>query len=132
MMDIDLFKVYNDTYGHIAGDHVIESIADVLRRQVKRRVDIIARYGGEEFSAVLQDVTYEQAKVLCYGILEGVESLGIVHSGSEYGHVTISIGLYFGPVYPRQKIEDLINYADQALYLAKNNGRNRLECLPGA
>lgn len=131
MMDIDHFKAYNDTYGHIAGDHVIESIANVLRQQVKRRVDIIARYGGEEFAAVLQDVNLEQAKELCELIREAIEALKIEHSASEYPYITISIGLYFGTIYPDQTIEFLVDLADQALYVAKHNGRNRVECLPG-
>lgn len=132
MMDIDHFKAYNDTYGHIAGDHVLERIAQVMKQIIRRKADIIARYGGEEFAAVLQDLSEDQAKALCESLRQGVEAMDIEHSGSDYATITISIGLYFGTIYPHQKIVDLIDIADQALYTAKSNGRNRVEYLPGS
>ena len=131
MMDIDYFKSYNDTYGHIAGDHVIEAIAEVLKHSFKRKSDIISRYGGEEFAAVLYDMTFDSALDLCQRLLEEIESLKIEHSGSIYHNVTISIGLYHDPIHPNQRLNDLIDLADKALYLAKTKGRNRVEANRG-
>lgn len=129
MMDIDHFKDYNDTYGHIAGDHVIKAIADVLKKHVKRRIEIVSRYGGEEFSAILQDTDLEHATQMCLDIKNDIEGLAIVHKTSEFGIVTISIGLYYGLITNDQTAENLVELADQALYLAKRNGRNRLESI---
>ena len=125
-IDVDFFKLYNDDYGHQAGDRCLTSIAAQLKKVVNRPGDLVARYGGEEFVIILSD-TQELDKI-ARRCLTQVEQLKIEHrlsSASEY--VTISIGaatINPSTSYPPRRI---ISSADKALYLAKDNGRNRVE-----
>ncbi len=122
MLDFDHFKKVNDTYGHAAGDHVLRTIALQLRDHV-RSPDIIGRYGGEEFLVLLPNSTMkaacEQAQRLC----ELVRSLQIGSDGHVI-HMTISIGIAQYRIH-QENWEQLLNRADQALYQAKKNGRDR-------
>lgn len=129
--DIDFFKQYNDTCGHQAGDHTLAEVAAAIRRCVKRPSDYICRYGGEEFAVLLPN-TLEQGAVHVAGrILDAVNQLGIEHPDSKISsHITISIGV--ASIFADKKFTDQILFtrADEALYLAKANGRNRIEVAP--
>lgn len=131
MVDIDFFKVFNDTYGHQAGDDCLKRVAAALRDALKRPADIVARYGGEEFGAVLPDTDLDGAVVVAEAIRLDVEALGISHNKSAYlskvsNFVTISLGV--ASIIPNEASspERLISMADNALYKAKEEGRNRV------
>lgn len=127
MIDIDHFKLYNDTYGHQEGDICLKRVASALRSTLKRQCDIVARYGGEEFVAVLPDTDSEGASQVAERMLHAVEQLEISHSTSEtLDHVTVSLGV--STIIPNQQTipEFLLKSVDKALYKAKESGRNRL------
>jgi diguanylate cyclase (GGDEF)-like protein len=128
MIDIDLFKSFNDTYGHGAGDATLRSVALAITRAVSRGGDLAARIGGEEFAVLLTQTDLTGARTVADRIRETVAALGIRHSGSPHGHVTVSIGLAstgVGPV--PASFEVILDSADEALYTAKKNGRDRVE-----
>ena len=132
MVDIDHFKLYNDTYGHQAGDHALKQVAEVVAAAATRPGDMAARYGGEEFVVVLPRTSPEGAKGVAERIRERVGELRIPHSSSPVeGWLTVSIGV--GSVVPAGGMEPsrLVHRADQALYKAKARGRNRVEVLVG-
>ena len=118
MLDIDYFKKYNDTYGHSAGDQLLVDIAKIISGEM-REVDVIVRYGGEEFLVMLPETEAEKAREAAERIRKAVES--------KVG-VTVSLGVASYNKEMQTK-EDLINRADMALYLAKQNGRNRVEMI---
>jgi diguanylate cyclase (GGDEF)-like protein len=126
MIDIDYFKKYNDTYGHVAGDDCLKEVASALSQCVMRDEDFVARYGGEEFAAVLPNTDKDGAKLVAEKMLEKARELNIPHetSGIE-DYVTISIGGTTGIVNYLQHGSDYIKHADEALYESKENGRNR-------
>ena len=130
MLDIDEFKKYNDTYGHLQGDECIKNIAAVLKNTVKRKSDIAARYGGEEFIVVIQDTNKDDVIKISKEIMEGIKDLNMEHVESIYGIVTVSIGIVYEIPYENQNPADFIAKADEALYHSKNNGRNRVEFAP--
>ncbi|NOZ78393.1 MAG: diguanylate cyclase [Acidobacteria bacterium] len=133
MIDIDKFKDYNDHSGHLAGDACLRQVATILRTTLRRGTDIIARYGGEEFAVLLPGNGIEMACQLAGELRVAVESARISHPTSGHGGVlTISIGVAAMVATPDTKPSDLIAAADQALYVAKANGRNRLEFTPAA
>ena len=127
MMDIDNFKVYNDNYGHGAGDECLQQVARVLKGGVVRAGDFVARYGGEEFVALLVGTDDKEAMVVAERLRSAVESLEIVHGYSPIAQVvTLSLGVAsFGPGDSPEKLATLLKRADQALYKAKKEGRNR-------
>jgi diguanylate cyclase (GGDEF)-like protein len=119
MIDVDRFKLYNDCYGHPAGDACLRRIGDALQTATRRGSDIIARYGGEEFVALLPQATRKDALEVAERLRRGVESLAIPHSGGIAGVVTISIGVgYTGDIVEGDP-HDLLALADRALYAAK-------------
>lgn len=126
MLDIDFFKNYNDTYGHLAGDDCLRSIGNLLTKKVQRLSDLVARYGGEEFVIIVQET--ELAKVVDFAneIRNSVQELEIEHTTSPFKKVTLSIGV--ANMIPTKDTSPtkLIEMADQALYEAKNTGRNRV------
>lgn len=131
MVDIDHFKQLNDTWGHQAGDECLRQVGATLHGIVSRRSDLVARYGGEEFVVVLPDTDLAVAMELGERLRDSIEKLD-VNTGEHTLHITASFGL--AARVPRL-IEDaygkqLLAAADAALYLAKKNGRNRLECAP--
>ncbi|WP_158543533.1 GGDEF domain-containing protein [Dyella solisilvae] len=131
MIDIDYFKQYNDSLGHIAGDACLVKVADALGRNLVRRHDLVARYGGEEFAIVLIDTNAEVAEEVARRLIIAVEHLQIAHPGSPLGRLSISIGL---ATQTEQSLTDpvaMLAEADDALYRAKRNGRNRFEGAPG-
>jgi diguanylate cyclase (GGDEF)-like protein len=131
MIDIDHFKAYNDHYGHQKGDQCLIRVAAALSCMLKRPCDLMARYGGEEFAMILPETDVEQATLMAEGIRARAQALAIPHerNGSDNGMVTISIGIATQKVDNGVSIEALIGAADRALYLAKNNGRNRITAL---
>jgi diguanylate cyclase (GGDEF)-like protein len=117
--DIDLFKVYNDNYGHLAGDEVLRRIGEYIKSSI-RNIDIAARYGGEEFAIILPETQMKDARVVSERIRKTIET----NTNSRAMPVTVSIGIACWPIDGVMK-EELINRADQALYRAKQTGRNQ-------
>lgn len=130
LIDVDKFKTYNDTYGHVRGDSCLKQIAESALDVVTRPGDLVARYGGEEFAIVLPNTDQEGAVKLGNEVCESLRSRGLKHEGSPYGIVTISAGCATMVPHFGQRASDLIELADRALYLAKRKGRNRV-CIPG-
>lgn len=128
MIDVDRFKAYNDTYGHIAGDACLQKIASLLRSLTRRPRDEQIRFGGEEFLLLLPETDRAGAAILAEKIRADVVALGIEHSGSEFGVVTVSSGLLI-VASASSALSDpptLLKQVDAALYLAKTQGRNRV------
>jgi len=126
MMDVDHFKLYNDHYGHGRGDECLVKVAKALSVQLKRPLDYIARYGGEEFVAVLFDLSSEGAAQVAQNLLDAVRALEISHEFSATAkHVSLSIGLMHKSPSCTLCAAELLHAADEALYLAKESGRNR-------
>jgi two-component system cell cycle response regulator len=123
LIDVDHFKLVNDTYGHMAGDDVLASVATLLQRAV-RTVDIVARYGGEEFIIVLPETGRQGAMAFAERIRERISNHGFVIGESQTIRVTCSIGVATYPSPRLDSVEDLFRAADVALYRAKGNGRN--------
>ena len=125
MIDIDYFKMFNDTYGHLIGDEALIKIAKVIKNVIKRPGDLAARYGGEEFVVMLMNTTIEGGKVVAEEIKKRIEELGIENREIK-NVITVSLGV--ASVIPNYKIEpkELIDYADRALYRAKECGRNKV------
>lgn len=128
MCDIDKFKEYNDTYGHEAGDECLRKVAQVIEKSLLRPGDFCARYGGEEFVIILPYSDYEGAMYVAEKIRENVEEKGIPHEkSSPLNVVTLSLGVATLDKSKPVSDRDLVNYADKALYKAKEKGRNRVE-----
>lgn len=128
MMDIDYFKKYNDNYGHGEGDHCLRMVAAALAGATKRPADFVARYGGEEFVAILPGTDEKGARSLAEAMRHNVEDQNIEHAYSECaGHVTVSVGLATTTPAMGMARNELVKAADQMLYQAKQNGRNRVE-----
>lgn len=127
LADIDSFKQFNDTYGHVAGDDCLVQIAKVIKSPLMRSSDLVARYGGEEFAILLPDTDLKGGEHLAEEIRREVEQLEIDHENSATGaHVTMSFGV--ASVVPRLDLVelDLVCAADKALYAAKEDGRNQV------
>jgi diguanylate cyclase (GGDEF)-like protein len=126
MVDVDQFKIYNDTYGHAQGDRCLRQVAQTLAFLVKRPRDLVARYGGEEFVVVLPDTDAAGAVHVAEQMRAAVEALGLKHRGSSYGHVTISAGVATKHTSRGFEHPTLVEKADHDLYRAKKHGRNRV------
>ena len=126
MVDVDQFKIYNDTYGHAKGDECLRQVAQTLANLVKRPRDLVARYGGEEFVVVLPDTDALGAVHVAEQMRAAVEALGLEHRESSYGHVTISAGVATKHTGRGFEHPTLVEKADQELYRAKKHGRNRV------
>jgi diguanylate cyclase (GGDEF)-like protein len=127
MVDVDYFKAYNDANGHQGGDDCLRSVAQALARSLRRPGDLVARYGGEEFAALLPATPERGALTVAHTLREAVESLDIAHSGSAVApRVTVSIGVASGAARRGSNASALVEAADQALYCAKRDGRNRV------
>jgi len=124
MMDIDKFKLYNDAFGHIRGDGCLKQVAEACMDVVCRPGDLVARYGGEEFVIILPNTPAAGALAVAHELAESVRHRRLPHPGSAHRIVTVSIGCVTAiPSYGRHAA-DLLDRADQALYLAKARGRN--------
>jgi diguanylate cyclase (GGDEF)-like protein len=127
LIDIDYFKVYNDLYGHQAGDDCLKRVAECIAQCAKRPFDFCARYGGEEFALILYDPPRDYAEALPERLRRDIQSLGIIHDGSQVaGVVTASIGVSLAVPGDGRSLAGAIQLADEALYQAKEEGRNRV------
>jgi diguanylate cyclase (GGDEF)-like protein len=124
MIDIDQFKLYNDHYGHPAGDRCLHQVATALAGNL-RNTDHIARYGGEEFCLVMPDTDISGAVIAAERVRIAVEELAEPHTVATHGTVTISVGVASAVPTPHDTVQDLIRHADDHLYQAKRAGRNR-------
>ncbi|MBM5810776.1 MAG: GGDEF domain-containing protein [Gammaproteobacteria bacterium] len=130
MADIDCFKAYNDHYGHQAGDEALQAVARVLAGCARRPADSSARYGGEEFAMILPETSPDGARQVAERLVDGVRALGIPHEHSPAATVlTVSVGIGHVVPAPRRSAAGLVQLADQALYAAKDAGRNRVHLL---
>ncbi|MCX7193189.1 MAG: diguanylate cyclase [Proteobacteria bacterium] len=129
MLDVDHFKKYNDRYGHQEGDDCLRAVAQQVLRSAPRAGDLVARYGGEEFVMILGETDEDGAQWVAERIRQHVSELNLPHADSLYGHVTVSCGV--ASVMPGSdlSVEMLVKSADNALYLAKNEGRNTVAYL---
>ncbi len=127
MVDVDHFKHYNDHYGHAAGDVALQSVAHVIAEHAPRPLDACARYGGEEFVVLWYDVDADHAMALAQRMCQAVQALGLPHVASPTaGVVSISVGLVCTAVHNAAQWDAALRAADQALYQAKQQGRNRV------
>ncbi len=124
LLDLDHFKLLNDTRGHLEGDFCLQSVAAFLSQAVQRTGDLVARYGGEEFAVLLPATDLPGALKVAERLREGLELLGLPHDAVPGGHVTASFGVAALVPLLGQEPEDLIEAADAALYRAKSDGRN--------
>lgn len=125
MADIDYFKIVNDTYGHMSGDIVLKEVSNIITSSV-RSSDIVGRYGGEEFSIVIPEATEEDALQLCDKIRKRIADYNF-NIGAESIKITASFGVFFKESTAFIMASEIIQKADEALYRAKRNGRNRVE-----
>ena len=127
LIDIDCFKDYNDHYGHQAGDECLRAVAVSLSQCARRPLDFVARYGGEEFAIVLYQASHEYVAEVLTRIQRSVAELNIPHDASRVAsRLTVSIGAAFVLPAVNRSLEGLIQLADEALYSAKEEGRNRV------
>ena len=124
IFDLDSFKSYNDTYGHMQGDVVLQAVAGIFKLELKRAVDFIGRWGGEEFIALLPSTNYNDAWTLAEQIRACVESAVIPLTNGQATQITVSIGINSQVPKSEDLIADFIQRADKALYTAKREGRN--------
>ncbi|WP_017303404.1 response regulator [Spirulina subsalsa] len=136
--DLDYFKLYNDTYGHLAGDRCLQTVAHLLNSSLKRPGDLLARYGGEEFAIILPKTNLTGAVRVAQRIRDKLKKADIPHikspvcdaAGIPYGRVTMSLGVSSGIPQGNQSLDQWLHIVDQALYEAKAQGRDRFVCLP--
>jgi len=128
ILDIDNFKRYNDSYGHPQGDQVLQQVATVLRSSLQRVSDFVFRLGGEEFGLIFEAQDSEAAMRVIETVRGKIEQLGIAHSGNPPGVVTASFGVACVATSTRPDLKQVYTMADQALYAAKEAGRNRAVC----
>ncbi|WP_259754956.1 sensor domain-containing diguanylate cyclase [Pseudomonas sp. GCEP-101] len=126
MIDIDHFKLFNDTYGHPAGDACLQEVGALLAACVRRPTDLVARYGGEEIAVVLPLTDSAGAAVVAQMMLDRLKEKAIDHRASPFGRVTVSIGIACAAGAELDGWQVLLDHADGALYAAKRLGRNRL------
>ena len=129
--DVDFFKRFNDSTGHLAGDACLQRLASTLRSGVRRPGELVARYGGEEFAVLLPNADRESAQAVAESLRHGVERLGLPHPDSPVcSYVTLSLGV--ATLVPRKgsKPDELLRRADQALYRAKEAGRDQVVLAP--
>jgi diguanylate cyclase (GGDEF)-like protein len=126
MIDIDHFKRYNDIYGHVAGDSCIKAVAEALHGGLTMEDDFVARYGGEEFVVVMPNTDEKGAQLVAQRLLERVRECNIAHEGNPPANcVTVSIGVTTGRVEAAHSGNDIVQRADEQLYISKGAGRNR-------
>ena len=127
MMDVDYFKAFNDTYGHVEGDRVLKVVAGAVRETIQRATDLAARYGGEEFAVILTDTGEESARGVAESIRAMVAAAAVPHAASKAAAiVSVSIGVATAIAQAGAAPGELVAAADRALYRAKEAGRNRV------
>lgn len=126
MFDIDFFKKFNDTYGHACGDYVLKSVANIIKSNI-REEDMASRYGGEEFTIMLCDTNEQEAQLVAERIRKSIEETDFFYE-DQHLHVTISGGIatFDSEKNPILSAKALVDQADKALYVSKENGRNRI------
>ena len=126
MFDIDFFKKFNDTYGHACGDYVLQTVAHIVKESIRGQ-DMAARYGGEEFTVMLSNTEKKDAMRIANRIRKNIESYDFLYE-SQHMHVTISggVSVFSTDNNPITSPKILVDQADQALYISKRNGRNRI------
>jgi diguanylate cyclase (GGDEF)-like protein len=122
VLDLDYFKKVNDTYGHPTGDMVLSDIGKILKKHVRRN-DFACRYGGEEFAVILPNVSRDSIYTAYERFREMVSKQTFEYESEQF-HITVSIGIAFSN--DAESANDLLAHADQALYQAKESGRNRI------
>jgi diguanylate cyclase (GGDEF)-like protein len=127
LMDVDLFKSYNDIYGHIGGDECLRSIAGVIAGSLHRISDRASRFGGEEFAVILPNTELSGALIVAENIRQAVAAMNLPHPHNPHGHQTISIGVAATIPTQEESALSLLTQSDHALYRAKDLGRNRVE-----
>ena len=128
ILDLDYFKDYNDTYGHLQGDRALQVVAKVFTQELKRSSDLAARWGGEEFAILLANTDFNGAHDVAERIRQKTEDLQIVLTDGSVSKITVSIGINSLIPTTNNMLEEFIHHADMALYTAKREGRNRV-CL---
>ena len=130
MCDIDFFKLYNDTYGHLMGDDCLQQVARSIEQAVERPADLVARFGGEEFAIILPNTNIDGAINIAKKIQSHIADLKITHESSSIStYVTLSLGIASMVPVTSHPFSILVSMADQALYQAKANGRNQIYCI---
>jgi diguanylate cyclase (GGDEF)-like protein len=130
LIDVDHFKLYNDHYGHTSGDECLRRVGQALGATVHRAGDLAARYGGEEFVLLLPNTSLAEAKAVAERVIQNVRSASMVHARSSHGVITVSVGgATVNPV-AAMALGQAVERADEALYRAKAQGRNRAEWAP--
>jgi diguanylate cyclase (GGDEF)-like protein/PAS domain S-box-containing protein len=127
LIDVDHFKLYNDLYGHLAGDACLQMLANAIQSSLRRPPDLLARFGGEEFVIILPNTPAPGAEMMSQKVLGSVAACAIPHSGSPYGCVTVSLGCATTTATMESSPKDLLKAADDAMYRAKTNGRNQIQ-----
>jgi len=126
LIDIDFFKRYNDTYGHVEGDNCLKIVAQTLFNSITRADDFAARYGGEEFVVVLPNTDEKGARLIAEKLLDNIRKCNITHEKNDAAKcLTISIGAATGKVLHTHNSDDFVKKADEMLYKSKQEGRNR-------
>ncbi|MEP7730130.1 GGDEF domain-containing protein [Marinomonas primoryensis] len=126
LIDVDFFKQYNDTYGHVSGDEALQKIAMMLSHTIQNSTNLIARYGGEEFVAILPNKTAKESNLVAQNIMQAIRLANIKHRMSDISdRITISIGIATRTKGESSDIDTLMKKADMALYYSKNQGRNQ-------
>ncbi|WP_456384330.1 GGDEF domain-containing protein [Persephonella sp.] len=126
MIDIDYFKAYNDSYGHLKGDFALKEVGRIIGRHARRPADIVSRWGGEEFVVVLSNTDEKQAYQVASAIHRDVLDKNIEHTSSPFKKLTVSIGGFSDIPDNVRTIDEFLSRADKALYRAKETGRNRV------
>jgi diguanylate cyclase (GGDEF)-like protein len=122
MFDIDNFKQINDTYGHLKGDEALKKISTNVQNHIRDN-DFFIRWGGEEFLVLLQESTIDKAQKIAEKLRKVINSIEI----EEVGHFSCSFGVACGLIEREMDFDKILKQSDDALYLAKNNGKNRVE-----
>jgi len=127
MIDVDYFKKYNDSLGHLEGDKALIAIAQCMKDKIKRDTDLVARFGGEEFVCLLPFLEKDDALIIAKNLVQSVENMMLPHPMSEHSkYVTISVGMASTTPDNHNSQTKLLDEADKALYIAKESGRNRV------
>ncbi|MGM0646671.1 MAG: diguanylate cyclase [Thermodesulfobacteriota bacterium] len=127
-LDLDFFKQYNDNYGHGAGDECLIQVAQALTRSAQRCNDLVARYGGEEFVLLLPETELEGARKVAHTVQRNIQELALQHEYSAVASVvTVSVGVAVAVPHAEHNFQELIQAADEQLYVAKEAGRNQIQ-----
>jgi diguanylate cyclase (GGDEF)-like protein len=127
VLDLDYFKQYNDRYGHQAGDACLQQVGSILQNHARRAGDVAARFGGEEFCLICPYTNKEQAESIAQSLRQSILDQALPHEDSPFGLVTVSIGYMVATPDATCTSDHLLHLADQALYLAKDKGRNCIQ-----